>query len=51
MEKSRQVFLSNVIEKLINVVQDKNLVSESETSKLFPKLEREPEVMTKTSDD
>lgn len=51
LEKSRQVFLSNVIEKLINVVQDKNLVSESETSKLFPKLEREPEVMTKTSDD
>ena len=42
LEKSRQVFLSSVIEKLIDVIKDKSLTDKAETSKLFPAL-RKPE--------
>lgn len=42
LEKSRQAFLSSVIEKLIDVIKDKSLTDKTETSKLFPAL-RKPE--------
>ncbi|KAL5248637.1 hypothetical protein ACHWQZ_G017724 [Mnemiopsis leidyi] len=40
LEKSRQVFLSSVIEKLIDVIKDKSLTDKATTSKLFPALRK-----------